>query len=35
MLETSRVSLGVAVRPIWVAALKYSSTCHQREMQQF
>ena len=24
MFETSSVSLGVAVRPIWVAALKYS-----------
>ena len=26
MLETSFVSFGVAVRPIWVAVVKYSST---------
>ena len=29
MLETSLVSFGVAVRPIWVAEEKYSSTSRQ------
>ena len=31
MLETYSVSLGVAVRPIWVAAEKYSRISRQAE----